>query len=108
MIGAVVRFIVSAIVLLIVSFLIPGFHLSGFINALLAALLIAVVGFVMEKIFGGEITPHARGIIGFLVSAVVIYLVQFFIPTMQVSIMGAILASIIIGIADIFVPTELR
>jgi len=108
MLGAVVRFIISALVLMVVSWLIPGFRVAGFLNALLAAVVISVVGYLMERIFGGKVTPQARGIIGFLTAAVVIYLTQFLIPTMQVSIIGALLASLVIGIADIFVPTELR
>lgn len=108
MLGAVIRFVVSAIVLMVVSFLIPGFRIAGFLNALLASVAIAVLGYVMERIFGGKVTPHARGVIGFLTAAVVIYLVQFIVPTMRVSILGALLASLIIGVADIFVPTELR
>jgi len=107
-IGAVIRFIVSALVLMVVSFLIPGFRIAGFINALLASIVIAIIGYLMERIFGGKVTPSARGIIGFLTAAVVIYLVQFLIPTMRVSIIGALLASLIIGIADMFIPTELR
>lgn len=108
MLGAVIRFIISALVLMVVSFLIPGFRIAGFINALLASLVIAALGYVMEKIFGGKVTPQARGIIGFLTAAVVIYLVQFIIPTMRVSLIGALLASLVIGVADMFVPTELR
>ncbi|HEY8415723.1 MAG TPA: phage holin family protein [Thermaerobacter sp.] len=108
LIGAVIRFIVSAIVLLLVGFLIPGFRIMGFFNALLAALAIAAIGWVIEALLGRNVSPQARGLVGFLTAAVVIYAVQFIVPGMSVSIIGALLASLIIGIVDAFVPTALR
>ncbi len=40
-IGAIVRFIVSAIVLMVMGLVLPGFNVFGFVNALLAAIVIA-------------------------------------------------------------------
>jgi putative membrane protein len=110
MLGTVVRFIVSAIVLLVVSWIVPGFTVSGFIGALIAAVVIAALGWVIERFFTKEkISPSSRGVIGFLTSAVVIYLSQFIVPgAIHVSIIGALLAAIIIGVVDAFVPTELK
>lgn len=108
MIGLIVRFIVSAIVLMLVSFLLPGFATLGFGSALVAAIVIAILGFVVESIFGKKISPHNRGIVGFVVAAIVIYAAQYVVPGMSVSIIGAALAALIIGIIDAFVPTELR
>lgn len=110
MLGMIVRFIVSAIVLLLVSYLVPGLKVAGFTGALIAAVVIAVLGYVVELAFGkGKISRVNRGIVGFLTAAVVIYLSQFIVPgSIQVSIFGALLASLIIGIVDAFVPTELR
>lgn len=108
MLGAVVRFIVSALVLLFVGYLVPGFQIFGFWNALIAAIAIAVVGYLIEALLGRRATAGARGAVGFLTAAVAIYAVQFFIPTMHVSIIGALLASAVIGIVDMFVPTALR
>ncbi|MBS3886135.1 MAG: phage holin family protein [Dethiobacter sp.] len=108
MIGLIVRFIVSAIVLMLVSFLLPGFATLGFGAALAAAIVIAILGFVVESVFGKKISPHNRGLVGFLVSAFVIYLAQFVVPAMDITILGAALAALVIGLIDAFVPTELR
>ncbi|MBS3948845.1 MAG: phage holin family protein [Dethiobacter sp.] len=108
MIGLIVRFIVSALVLMMVSFLLPGFATLGFGAALIAAIVIAVLGFIAESIFGKKVSPQNRGIIGFVVSAVVIYLAQFLVPGMEITVVGAALAALAIGIVDVFVPTELR
>ncbi|MGB9813242.1 MAG: phage holin family protein [Thermovenabulum sp.] len=108
MIGMIIRFIVSALVLMLVSFLIPGFEVAGFTGALIAAIVIAVLGFIVESLMGKKISPQSRGIVGFITAAVVIYLAQFLVPAMRVTWWGALLASFVIGIIDAFVPTELR
>ncbi len=108
MIGAVIRFVVSALVLLFVGFLVPGFRVGGFVGALIAAVVIAILGYIVESLFGREVSPQGRGLVGFLTSAVVIYLTQFIVPSVEVSIIGALLASAVIGVIDAIVPTELR
>lgn len=109
MIGAVVRFVVSAVVLMVMSWILPGFKVSGFIGALVAAAVIAILGWLVEMIFGEKISPRSRGIVGFLVAAVVIYLAQFIVPAyMSVSILGALLAALVVGIVDAVVPTTIR
>lgn len=108
MIGAVVRFIVSALVLMLVGFLVPGFRVGGFVGALIAAVVIAILGYIAESLFGRNVSPQGRGLVGFLTSAVVIYLTQFIVPSIEVSILGALIASAVIGLIDAVVPTELR
>lgn len=108
--GMVIRFVVSALVLIVVSWLSPGFVVSGgFVGALIAAVVIAVLGYIAEALLGDRISPQSRGLVGFITAAVVIYLAQFIIPTMlSVSIVGALISAFIIGLIDAFVPTVLR
>ncbi|GED69471.1 membrane protein [Brevibacillus reuszeri] len=102
----IVRFIVAAVVLMFVGFLVPGFSVSSFWTAFLAAVVIALLGWVVEAMFGDRISPYNRGIIGFLVSAVVIYLTQFIVTGFHVTVLGALLASLVIGIIDLFIPIK--
>lgn len=109
MLGTIVRFIVSALVLLLVSYIVPGLQVAGFWGALIAALVIAAIGYVVELAFGNKISRAGRGAVGFITAAVVIYLAQFIVPgSIRVTVVGALLASLVIGIIDSFVPTELR
>lgn len=109
MIRTVIRFIVSAVVLLVVSWFVPGLSVNGFLGALIAALVIALLGWVAEKLLGKSATPQARGLIGFISAAIVIYLAQFIVPgSIRVNVLGALLASVVIGLIDAIVPTELR
>jgi putative membrane protein len=102
--GTVIRFIVSALVLMVVGFLVPGFSVGGFWSALFLALVIAVLGWIIEGIFGKRISPFGRGIVGFIASAAVIWISQFIVGGVDVSLLGAILAALAIGIIDLFIP----
>ncbi len=106
--GAVVRFVVSALVLMVVGYIIPGFSALSFWHALLAAVVIAAIGWVIEATLGKRVSPYSRGIVGFLVSAIVIWTTQFIVPQMEVTFLGALLAAFVIGIIDMFVPTTVR
>jgi putative membrane protein len=107
-VGTIVRFVVSALVLMFVGFLVPGFGVVNFWSALLAAVVIALLGWGIEALFGRRMTPYGRGIIGFISGAVVIYVAQLVVPGMRVTVLGALLASLVIGIIDLFVPSEFR
>jgi len=104
--GHVVRFIVSALVLLVVSWIVPAFKIGGFWSALFLALAIAIIGWIIESIFGKKVTPFGRGIVGFLTSALVIWVAQFFIGGVSVSIIGAIIGALVIGLIDLFIPVS--
>lgn len=106
--GVIVRFIVSALVLMLVGFILPGFKTMSFFHALFAAVVIAALGWVVESLLGKTVSPYSRGVVGFLVSAVIIWAAQFIVPGVSVSLVGALLAAFVIGIIDLFVPTTIR
>lgn len=103
-----IRLVVSAVVLVLLSPFVPGFSVTNFGQALLAALVITILGYIIESAVGRNISPYGRGIVGFLVSAVVLYITKFIVPGFNVTIFGALIAAFIIGLVDIFVPTSLR
>lgn len=100
----VVRFVVSALVLMFVGFIVPQFSVGGFWSALFLALVIAAAGWVVEGIFGKNISPFGRGIVGFIISAIIIWLAQFIVGGVEVTLLGSILAALVIGIIDLFIP----
>jgi putative membrane protein len=108
MISMIVRFIVSAIVLMLVGYITPGFSAMGFTTALIAAIVIAGLAYVTEMLLGKNVSPFGRGGVGFIISAAVIFLAQYVVPGMQVSIIGALIAAFLIGVVDAFIPTMLR
>lgn len=104
----IIRFVISALVLMFVSFLLPGFQVVGFGGALFAAIVIALLGQGSEYFLGKGASPKGRGCLSFIVAGLVIYIAQFIVSGMAVSFFGALLAALIIGIIDLFLPTYLR
>jgi|SRR6056297_900361 len=104
LIGAFIRLVISAVVLLIVGAIIPGFSVGGFGNAIIVALVIAVLGYLLEQMLKSD-KKSSRGLVGFIISAVIIYIAQFVVSAFTVTVIGALLAALVIGIIDMFVPT---
>lgn len=98
------RLVLIAVILGIVSFLTPGFSINGLWSFLLAALVISVLDYLVESFMGVDASPFGRGIKGFVIAAVILYLTQFFVPNMSVSIFGSLLAALAIGIVDAIIP----
>lgn len=109
MLAFIARYVVAALAMLVVSWVVPGFVLNGFTGALVAALVIALLLHGAESVMGGRNSNVHRGVVGFLVSAAVIYLSQYIVPgAMSASILGALLAALAIGLVDMVLPTPLR
>ncbi|MEK3881837.1 phage holin family protein [Paenibacillus sp. PL2-23] len=104
--GHVIRFIVAALVLMLVGFIVPQFSIGGFWSAVFLALVISALAWIVEGIFGKRVTPFGRGIVGFLASAAVIWIAQFIVGDVTVTWLGAILAALAIGIIDLFIPVS--
>lgn len=108
-IGFIVRFIVSALVLMLVAAVLPGIRVAGLGGALVAAAVIAILGYIVEKLLGDRVSPQSRGLVGFVSGALVIYLAQYVVPaSIDVSIIGALLAAFVIGLVDAVIPTLIR
>lgn len=48
--GFVIRLIVNALALIVVAYLVPGIHVSGFVGALVAALILGIVNAILRPI----------------------------------------------------------
>jgi len=102
--GWVGRLVLTAVILGITSFFTPGFNINGLWSFLLAALVISIIDYLVESFMGVDASPFGRGIKGFFIAAIILYLTQFFVPNMRVSIIGALLAALAIGILDAILP----
>ncbi len=98
------RLILTVIVLSIISLLTPGFSINGLWWYIIAAIIISLFDYFAETFMGVGASPFAKGIKGFFIAAVIIYLSQLIIEAMSVTIIGAILAALAIGIFDVLLP----
>lgn len=99
-----IRLLVTAIVVGIAAFLTPGFSIDGLWSLLLAAVVIAVLDYLIQRFTGVNATPFGRGITGFIVSAIILYATRFIVPGFQISVWGAIIGALVIGIVDMIIP----
>ena len=100
----IVRWLVGAVVLAVTAFLTPGFTISGIWPLLIAAAVIAVLDYLIQRILGVDATPFGRGLRGFIVAAVIIYVVKFFVAGYDVTILGAMLGAVVYGIINLLIP----
>ncbi|KEZ87736.1 membrane protein [Clostridium sulfidigenes] len=100
------RLILVAIILGITSFLTPGFSIYGLWSYLIAAVVITALDYFVEAFMGVDASPFGKGIKGFIIAAVIIYVAQFLVPNMRVSLLGAILAALVIGVIDAIFPSR--
>ncbi|AGX43213.1 phage holin family protein [Clostridium saccharobutylicum] len=102
--GWIGRFVMIAVILAITSFLTPGFSINGLWSFLLAAIVITVLDYLVESFMGVDASPFGKGIKGFVIAAIILYIAQFIVPNMRVSIIGSLLAALVIGILDAVLP----
>lgn len=101
-----IRILVTAIVVGIAAFLTPGFSVDNLWSLILAAVVIAVLDYLIQRFTGVNATPFGRGITGFIVAALILYATKFIVPGFNISVWGAIIGALVIGIIDVIIPGD--
>ena len=60
--------------------------------------------YLFNALLGVNATPFGRGIIGFVVSVVVLYATQFFVAGYTISMLSAVVGAAIYGIIAAIIP----
>lgn len=102
--GIITRFITSAIILAITAFFTPGFEISSFWTLLVAAIVLTLIDYLVNTIFGNNLGAFGNGIVGFVVCGIMLYVTQFFVAGYTINWVSAIIGAIIYGIVASFVP----
>lgn len=100
------RLIVSAIVLGITAFFTPGFAINSIWSLAIAAIVLAIMDYIIVKITGLHASPFGKGFVGFVLAAITLYLTQFFVAGYTISWMAAIIGALIYGVIDYFIPGD--
>lgn len=99
-----IRVLVTAIVVAIAAYFTPGFTINGIWSLLLASVVIGVLDHLVQTFTGVNASPFGKGIAGFLVSAIILYVTKFIVPGFGISIWGAIIGALVIGVVDAVMP----
>ncbi len=102
--GWIVRLVLTVVVLGITSFLTPGFTITGMWSFLIAAVVISVIDYLVEVVYGCRCITFRKRSKRIFHSSNNIICGSIFVPTMAVSILGAIIAALVIGILDAVLP----
>ncbi len=112
----IVNWLLSAIALLIVAYIVPGFHVSGILAALIAAVVIGLINATIGlflKVITFPLTVLTLGIFWFVVNAIVLKLASVFVPGFNIygfvpAFLGAIVLALINMVFRWLMPKEER
>ena len=100
------RLLTAAIVLAITAFFTPGFQINNIWTLAIATIVLTVIDYLIVKLTGLHASPFGKGFVGFVLSAVVLYVTQYFVAGYSISWMAAIIGALIYGVVDYFLPGE--
>ncbi len=100
------RFVAAAVVLAITAFFTPGFSINNIWSLALAAVVLTAIDYLIVKFTGLNASPFGKGFVGFVLSAVVLYVTQFFVAGYTISWIAAIIGAIVYGVVDYFIPGD--
>ena len=100
------RLITAGIVLAITAFFFLCFEISNFGSLAIATIVLTVIDFLIAKFTGIKASPFGKGFVGFILSAVILYVTQYFVAGYVISWMAAIIGALIYGIVDYFLPGD--
>ncbi len=114
MISLLIRWIISAVLLLVVSHVVPGFHVSSFSAALVAALVIGLINAtlgVVLKLLTLPLTILTFGIFLVVINAALLMFASSFVRGFSVSsfsaaFIGALLLSVLSMLTRWVLPLE--
>ncbi len=101
---ALLNWVLSAVSLLVVAHIVPGFMVSGFMAALIAALVIGFINATLglfTKIITLPLTVLTLGIFWLVINAVMLLVASAFVPGFKITgFLPAFIGSIILSIVN--------
>ena len=100
------RLITAIIILGITAFFTPGFTTSSIWIIALAVLLLTVCDFTISTFTALFTHPIVKGIIGFVLCTITLYVVQYIVTGYGISWISALLGALVYAIVDYMLPAE--
>ena len=94
------RLVAAAVVLAITAFFTPGFRINSFWALAAAAIVLTIIDYLITKFTGLHASSFGKGFVGFVLSAVVLYVTQYFVAGYTVSWMAAIIGALVYGVIN--------
>ena len=100
------RLVAAAVILAVTAFFTPGFQINNFWSLAVAAVVLTALDYLIVKFTGIHASPFGTGFVGFVLSAVILYVKLYFVAGYTISWMAAIIGALIYGVIDYFIPGE--
>ena len=97
-----IKLITSAIILALTAFFTPNFKISNLYSLLIAAFILTLMDYLFNLLLKKQ-SHLSKGIVGFFVAIMVLYLTQFTIENYTISLPSAILGALIYSIISSYV-----
>ncbi len=100
------RLITSLLVLGITAFFTPGFTTSNIWILAIAVVALNVIDFLIDNSTKLYYHPFIKFIIGFVLAAIALFLVQYFAIGYMLSFLSLFLGALVYGLVDYMLPSE--
>ena len=100
------RLLAAILILGITAFFTPGFTLSNIWILALAIIILAILDFLIDNFTKLYFHPFIKFIIGFILSGVSLFLVQYFVIGYMISALSIFLGALVYGLVDYMLPNE--
>ena len=100
------RLITSILVLGITAFFTPGFTTSSIWILALAVIALTIADFLIDNFTKLYYHPFIKFIIGFILSGVALFLVQYFVIGYMLSFLSLFLGALVYGLVDYMLPSK--
>lgn len=98
------RLVAAAVVLAVTAFFTPGFSINNWMTLIVAAVVLSIIDYLIVKFTGLHASPFGKGVVGFALAAITLYVTQFFVAGYSISWIAAIIGALIYGVVDYFIP----
>ena len=100
----IVALVLNALALMATTYIVPGFRVTDFTTALLAAIVLGVVNTFIRPVLGflaAPITIVTLGLFSFVINAIMLFIVSAVVPGVMIDgWVSAILASIVLALVS--------
>lgn len=107
MLNMVIRWVLFALALLLIAWLVPGIQVAGFVPALIAALVIGLINIFVRPILGALTLPiniATLGIFSFILNALLLWLSAAIVPGFNIDgFLPALIGSILLTILSVII-----
>ena len=83
-----------------------GAGVTAIIQSSTATIVLTVIDYLITKFTGLHASAFGKGFIGFVLSAVVLYVTQYFVAGYTISWVAAIIGALVYGVVDYFLPGD--